>query len=319
MMAIRGTEREIRYMDRSVPAAIGIRPGEILFACDEGVDRRVPEKIESLCKAHGFSGYRIAEFGRDPAWGFQLANVTYNAVREARFDRVLIADVDYSLREAVMAGYGIVGRGGVAVCSFTKRYLVRNLPDLVRYAFYRWNVRNNDYVFTGLHWVWRPYYLADVDREGFMRIKNGIDTYLADSVRRRGIHGIVTRKEEGCDCHDYASEDYDWAQFQLGVWLGANRMLVWRLPRSVRRAGAALPGRARRFCKNRAYPLLYVLLVSCLYCHPYVLRGYVWARRNPGHGVVRAASGKTREEWRYMGAELIRPLRRWKSTDRIGF
>lgn len=341
VLPIRGTERELKFMDKSIPSAIAFNPGELIFACDEGMDHRVHAKIIELVKKYGFTNYKVKFFPRDSDWGFQLANVIWNCYKMAKYDKILSFDVDSSLRKEAMIGYDIIGQDRVAVCSFTKKLLIKNILDLHRFIFYRFRVWQSNYVFSGIYWVYRPYYFENVNKDDFMKIRNGVDTFLTNSIMEKGIHKIVTRKEMGCDCHDYQNEDYPWRQFQTGVWMHANQEIAmaskilklnrkYQLSklRNVTKTGLAclldvpigIISKLFKLRTSQYAPLLFTVVKSFMYAHPYLLSGYRWAGKHPDHEAVKLAKTLTYDEWGYRGGEVMKLIgKKWKRSDGTGF
>lgn len=287
--AFKGARRELQYVTRSVTSMIRLQPKEIIFAMDENPPSEAVKLIHDTCNAAGFTRYMIIGYPVRAGWRLQLANTVFHAYMDARTDRILCCDIDTRLTKAVLIGRNIVG-DKVALCSFTKRYPVNGPGRLLRYIMYRINVRRRKWTFSGVYWIWKRSYFMNVDEHRIARIRNGIDTFLVHSIKDKGWHDIVTRKEIGAVSMDRSSEDYDWAQFKLGLWYGARK-------------------KGLRYC----------LAVGLLYWHPGVIRGWLWARRNPERSESRYARDYSLTDWLCAGADPVKRVKTWKDTGRTGY
>ena len=315
VMAFRDTPRERKFAQRSIPSAIALRPDEFLIGVDAPTDESFLRIIHDLCSRHSFTNYRILEVERSPEWRFQLANTIWHCYKACRNEKVLAFDVDSVLRPAVLQGYDLVGEGR-AVVSFTKRLLIRSLTDLIRYGSYRLRVRRDSNVFSGVYWIYRPHYFADVDLDGMRSIQNGIDVYMVKRIVEIGRHEVVTLKEIGVSCMDMQNEDYPWRQFQSGIWYYANKERM----REVRTKPTATTGILYRFIKFvvHSHPAVLMLVKSAMYWHPWFALGWLWARNHPDHKSVKKAREVTLYEWGTLGSKYVREIRDWSRYGRTG-
>ena len=104
---------------------------------------------------------------------------------------------------------------------------------------------------------------------------------------RRARHRVITKKTSGADCLDYANRGHPWQQFHDGIWYGANHTL-------------------RR--------LLRAIITSALYKHQWIVRGYWWALRHPGHEATLTAHSMTWSEWNTIGSAYVKTIRDWKEA-----
>lgn len=316
VMAFRDTPRERKFAEKSIPSAIALGPDDLLIGVDEPADESLLALISRLCAEQSFTNYRILPVPKSDKWRLQLANVIWHCYLECRNDRILAFDVDSVLRPAVLHGLGLVGRDGNAVVSFTKRLLVRNLGDLVRYAFYRLRVMRDSYVFSGTYWIFRPHYFKDVDIDGMQTIENGIDTYMVKRISAMGRHRILTLKEMGVDCMDMQNGDYPWRQFQDGIWYYANKDTYMELRKQSRARENSIKSIIRKPLDR--YLALVIILKSATCCHPWLFRGWFWARQNPDHPAIRAARGTELDEWSTTGSKHVKAIRDWYKDGRLG-
>jgi hypothetical protein len=332
VLPIRGTDRELKFMKRSIESAINLVPGEIIFGTDSPLNPDVKSKIIEICFNNKWTSYRILEFEKDKTWKFQLANVVWNCYQQSKYDKILSFDIDSALRKEVMIGYDIVGKNNVAVCSFTKKLLLRSLFDLQRYLFYRLRVKQSNYVFSGVYWVHRPFYLENIKIDELKKISNGVDTLMTNEILNNNTHRIVTRKEKGVNCMDIQNEDYPWRQFQVGVWIKAND--------TVRIKGTVIKKKfnktSKGFLSSIIYgmmskvvgvinekgwvPFIYIMIKSFMYGHPHLISGYRWAKKNPENKAVKLAKTMSYDEWGYRGGEIITMIgKKFKRMDGTGF
>lgn len=284
LVAFRDTPQERKFAERSLPAAVSLKPDDLVVGVDAPVSDSLVSHIRSLCKP--YDAVRIVAVPKSDVWGFQQAHVHWHCYRECRHDRILLFDIDLILRDIVLDGLDMIGVDNTACVSYTKRALTKTISDYKRYACQRAMVLSFADRFSGLHWVYRPYYFEDVDRAELGRIRNGVDTYLYRCIRRAGRR-VVTQKSIGADCLDYANRDHPWRQFHDGIWYGSNHTL--------------------RF-------LLRVVAVAAMYSHPWLVRGYWWARRNSESDAFRAARSMTYDEWGTVGAAYVQEIREWGET-----
>lgn len=268
VMPMRDTPREREFARQSVPSAVALRPSELVVGIDDGPGADgLEEYILSL--AGGFEGLRVVRVALSDEWKFSLSNVIWHCYKSCGCDAVLAFDVDTVLRPTVMKGLELVGRGDVAVVSFTKRLLCRTVGDCVRYASYRMKVMRSSYVFAGTYWVWLPYYFDAVDRKGLSKIANGIDTYMIHAINRDGRYAITTLKDIGVRCMDYENEFYPWRQYSDGVYWAANM-------------GSRRPVKRILYTARMIYH-------AASYNKWWMWKGYRWGRSNYDSDACRAA------------------------------
>lgn len=327
VLPVRGTEKELKFMDKSIPSAIKLNPGEIIFAVDDPVIPAVQEKITSICKQYNYDKYVIMPFSKDNGWKFQLAYILWNVYAKAKYDKILSFDIDSIVREDVLEGYHIIGIDDIAVYSFTKKLLLKSFLDYQRYFFYRMRVKQTDKPFSGIYWVYRPYFFKIIDVSKYKELVNGVDTFLIESLESTD-YKLHASKTIGCDCLDVQNEDYPWRQFQTGIWVYANQKFVTR--------GKVTPNMKnwRNISLNKliAYtimlpislimgrPFTAIFFKAIIYGHPYLLSGYRWAQKNSTHEVVLKAKTMSYTEWGYQGGELMKLTgKNFKRADGTGF
>ena len=316
-MPFRDTPRERKFAERSIPSAIVLKPDEFVIGIDEPADPSFLTLISELCAGHSFQNYKILPVPKSDKWKFQLANIIWHCYQECRNDRILAFDVDSVLRPTVLRGLDLVGYDGNAVVSFTKKFLIKSVADLIRYTSSRLRIATSPHVFGGVYWIYRPYYYNDVDLKGMMAIRNGIDTYMMNCVLEQGKHKTLTLKKIGVNCMDRENGDYPWRQFQDGIWCYANKSKFRDMQRDARELRS--PG-TRDVIGNviDRTPTLLILLKSAVYCYPWLLRGWLWARKNTDHDAVAKARDVTREAWGLVGSQYVKNIHDWGKHGRLG-
>lgn len=280
VVPFRDTPRERAFAEKSLPSAMALGPDEIVVGVDMTNDDAAARFVEEVCKRHKFDGtLTVTRVARSNAWRFHLANVIWHSYKASRNDTILAFDIDAVLRASAMHGLGLVGRNGNAVVSMTKRILTRNISEYIRLASLRFRARTGANAFAGLYWIHRPYYFANVRREGLASIANGIDDYMVTTIRANGTHKVVTLADIGEDSLDLQNPDYPWRQFGDGIWHGANG--------SPRRSGM------RRALRTAAV----VAAKAAAYQRPHFARGWWWAMLHPDADASRVARRSTFVEW----------------------
>lgn len=304
ILPIKGTEQELKFLEKSIKSAYALNPGELILAMDNPPDPFLLAKLDQISqKNHDYRGITKRIFiDKDPEWNMQLAKVVWTVYRQAKHDKIYHFDIDHTVRKTVLMGKEMLD-DDILLVSFTKRLHLDSFGALVRYFFYRLRTRTNDSVFSGNYWINRKLFFKTVDKESYSKIKNGIDTYLLDQIDKQGLK-MIMRKEIGVNALSKQNEDYDWRQFQDGVWFYAHRDEIKnrRLKTGMIRTGI--------FAKH---PKLGVLLKSILYARLGLYRGYNWGSKNPESESVKFAGRSSRSEWDYTGTQYL-PKLKFKDT-----
>ena len=314
VVPLRNTPKEMELAKKSIPSIVRLNPSEIVIGMDKPVAESAIKHIEKIFEEQSFMNYKILQVQRSTEWNFQLANVVWHCYKSCKNDKIWTCYIDATLRSEVLKGYDIVGKNEVAVVSFTYRLLIKSVSQLIRYAFYRYRVRVHSDVFTGNYWIWRPCYFEDVDVGGLKKIQNGIDTYMYKRIVDRGLHKIVTLKDIGIDALDIQNEDMPWRQFQNGIWLYAHPKIIgtYYKKSSFDRIG----GKIIR-SMNRIMPFTVLARTIC-YQHPWLLRGWLWAKSHKNHKTVQIASELSLLEWGLTGAKHVKEIHNWERRGRTG-
>lgn len=319
VMPLLDTPRERKFAEKAIPSAIKLDPTELIIGVDTPSlpDDSLVQFINEICDRQSFKRQRIIHVDRSPEWGFQLANVVWHCYKACRYDTILAADVDVTLRPTVLKGLDIVGKDNVAVVSFTTKLLVRTPGDMVRSMYYRFCTKTPYGGSSGVYWIYRPYYMKDVLHDEFQKIRNGIDIYMYEQIQKHQRHRtILLFNDLGSDSMDYQNGDLPWRQFQDGVWQYAN-------PDACRRERLQCQQEMStgRFIVSRmldVHPDLRILIKSIVTWHPWMYRGWLFAKKNPEHAAVLAARNTTVPDYNMAGSKAIQNIRDWKSIGRTG-
>lgn len=163
-----------------------------------------------------------------------------------------------------------------------------------------------------------------------MGLVNGVDTYLTQKLLKQKRYRITTDKAIGVKAMTLQNEDYEWRQFQLGIWVGANlekwasdrrkrrllqRQRTWKEHIALVKKDPTLIMRfiflvALKYAMQRILdePTAYIWLKTFIYQHPYLMKGYKWALKHEDHEVVKLARTMDEYEWGFEGARHIRGL-----------
>ena len=314
VIAFRDTPRERDFARKSIPSAASLKPSEIIVGMDKPVAKSTIEYVEGIFEELSFRDYTILQVPRSAEWNFQLASVIWHCYKACKNNKVLAFDIDSVLRPDVLKGYNMIGENGNAVVSFTKKLLIENISDRIRYTSYRYRVRIRSNVFSGIYWIWLPYYFEDIDIEEFQEIQNGIDTYMVKCIEDKGKHNVVTLKDIGVDCLDIQNEDIPWRQFQDGIWLFAHPEVNGACHQKT--LFNSIRGNIIRKL-NRVMPFTALARTIC-YQHPWMLRGWRWAKSHRDHEIVQMASEQSLLEWGLMGAKHVKEIYDWQKQGKTG-
>ncbi len=302
ILAIRGTEKEEKFYKRSIKSAVALHPDEIIIAVDDPFPHHWLLKVRYVFQDLDFLNFRIIQVEKSTEWKFQLAKVVWEVYKASKNDCIYHFDIDSEVRPIVMIGLKEIGIDNVAVLSFTKRTRLETVPDLIRFISYRIRIRSVSNVFSGNYWVYRPFYFDLISKEASQKIKNGIDTLLVEEISKQKKYKLVTKKDMGVNSFDIQNEEYDWRQFQDGIWYFAHRKTFYNELKVVHH------GRGKLY----KYPLLFMLIKSIMYVRFNIFKGYVWARSHPNDPIVEKARQLSLYEWNYLGGDLVKPIKNFK-------
>lgn len=324
VLPVRDTDEEYGFLLKALPSALKLNPNEMIVGIDAPASERLVNRIKKIQSQYSYSNLRVLSVEKTPDWNFQLANIMWHAYESAQYNKILSFDVDTILTKTVMIGLNDIGKDYVAVLSFTKRLRISNLSELIRYISYRMRVARSDSVFTGLYWIYKPYFFDFTVKSEYQKIYNGIDTYLVHNIPKTKYR-LVTRKEIGSIMLTPANEEKPWRQFQVGVWISANDERMRDVRRELRKQRWQKPSKAvREKIRDAASKLIHVkywdldrflslnvYVTAFCWQYPYLLKGYKWAKANSEAEVVKLASKMSLYEFEMLGSKYFGNIMDW--------
>ena len=261
----------------------------------------------------------ITQVDQDAAWHFGLAKVTWELYRAASHDVALMTNVDSVLEPAAIYGRDIVGTKNIAGVALLSRPLVRTISDVVRYGYWRL-VRRSRLRFTGLFWIYLPYYFDFIDVDSFKKIQNGTDTFMWECLTKNKQYTAITyRGENAAKDLNYTNNDLPWRQFMAGIFRYAN-IDKWQERVRCRQKNM---GATAKLCSRvlNTHPTMSVIFSSIMYAHPYFYKGYRYAQKHPQSKAVTAARTHSMAQWEMYFVDHVRNLYNWDLTEhqRTGF
>ncbi len=211
---------EVDFLSTCLSSCRKLAPGEIVVATDKPADPRVRLVVK------GATNTRILEVEENRRYLFHQAWVKRKAFREAKYDKILVVDVDQSLTKKCLKAIEIVGKNDIAICSLSKMFYARGFVRLIRSVLvFLWVKSYPRPSTTGLYALYRPYWLGAESEDSLQRVKNpkfvsgrevsyGEDTHMFDLVKRR--YRIIALKGIGCFCLSDQIEDIPYIQFETG-------------------------------------------------------------------------------------------------------
>ena len=290
------TPRGRAFAARSLPSAASLGPDEIIVGVDASAAPDLAGFLAgAIASAPGTKPpvLRAVEVERSPEWRLHPARVVHRCLEECRTDTALLYNIDTILRRDALGGLSMVGTGGASLVSFSLRLYTDGPGSHLRYLTYRLRALVRGASNSGMFRLHIPDYHARIDAAGYARVANGFDTYIFESLAAGPGTAAVAVRTVGVEAMDCETGDLEWRQFGYGLWLYARRRV----------GGGPL---------SRLAGALGILKHAALNSHPYSLKGYNWARANPGSEQVRIAGGLGYAEWStYHGPRQVRDLMDW--------
>lgn len=308
-------EREFAY--ESIPAAIALKPDELMIGVDSPASTEFLNFIKGVAGDESPDILRIVEVPRSPGWGFQLAYIVWECCAKCRNDDILLSNIDVVLRPAVLLGLERLQQDEVALVCFPEKLLTNGPLAVIANVLVKRYLQTNDAP-SGVYWIDRPQLLEDVDLDALKKIENGIDTYIMAVVKASKKHKSSYVRDLACHNLERTNPELPWRQFQKGIWLYASldRLQEDRLAR-IRDKRTAW---TRRLIDRLFYrfPWARVLLPSLALQRPWLMRGYLWAQKHEGHVAVTEARKMAFEYYVLTGVKYIRDIHQWGEHGRTG-
>ena len=307
VIPIKDTDKEFEYMTKSISSAIKLNPSELIIGLDKPSPQRIKERALEISKKFSFTNIRFLEVEKSNDWNFQLANILWYCYEQASNDRIFSFDVDSTVNRTILIGCDMLGKDNIALVSFTKKTRIDNLTDLFRFIMYRIRISFASYVFSGNYWIYRPYFFDIIKKENYKKIVNGVDTFLTEAILD-SKYKMVTRKEMGVNCMDLQNEEYDWRQFQDGIWFFAHKDELTKTITQEHLKRKIKP----KFGFLHKNPTFYIFAKSLAYWRWWIWKGYLWAKKNPNSECVQMAKNMNQKSWNFQGSKYL-PNLEWKN------
>ncbi len=258
---------EVDLFRRTFPYMLNLRADEILICLDDPPSSKLDDCIKNVQRnlenggvigGPGTTDVKVLYVEKDPEWGFHQAHVRRVGYEKAKHDFIFTLDVDVVVRTNVLKGLEYIAKNNVALVSFNKLLNVHGPLRLLRSVDHQARSRIlGTKGFTGLYWLYRPWYFELMPESTVKAIGNGEDTLLLYQIAKQKKYGRVHFPEIGAYCVSENTEDLPWRQFERGVW-----QAMW--------------GTKGRFLTN----FQRLFLRSILSGYPHLMRGYFWAKEN---------------------------------------
>ena len=314
VLPLRDAPHDRIFATKSIPSIIKLQPDELVIGVDAPMSESFSKFIHELCEKESFENLKIVQVDNNiQKWNFALAHVMWQCCKEAKNDKILITDVDVVLKPAVLKGYELVGKDNNGFVCLAHQIVIKNPLHIIKHLVIRIRLRIVPPGLTGLFWVYRPYFFENIDLEGYKQIYNGTDTYIAVTVQKHK-YKVVGLRDVGGKCYEAENYEYPWRQFQAGIWIYANRNISNYEDNNIKSLSSSPKKHfiVRQLDRLRKrHSIVAVLVRVVLYQQLWILRGWLWARKNEKHEVVQAVYGKTANDIVFAGAEYIKSIRDW--------
>jgi len=286
---------------QSYKSAIDLNPGELIIAMDEPPNSFLLQELDQIDQKYRpqFEIKRVF-IPKDPEWNFQLAKIVWECYSQAKYDKIFSFDIDSIVNKKILLGKDLL-TDDVALVSFTKKLHIESISDMIRYFFYRLRVRTSKSIFTGNYWVNKTIFFNIIKESEYKKIKNGVDAFLLEQISKNNCK-MIQRREIGVKALNKQNEDYDWRQFQDGMWLYAHNDEI--------KAGKLKQGTLKSIQSN---PKLMVWVKSFAYQRWNIYKGYCWGEKNKDGIEIKMAKYMTFYEWSMNGNKHL-PKIKFKDT-----
>ena len=280
IMPIVGTEKELKFAEKSVPAIINFNPDEIIFGIDAPEDQNLISTLDQICNKNGFDRQRYVTAKHDKNWNMQLCHIIWNCVAASKNDKMFMTNVDSVVLSSIMTGYDIVGTSNIAAHTSPTLHYVKTIRDKIKAYCYKLLMNRMNNAWSGVFWIYRPYFLKCINLENYKKIYNGSDTFIFDSIKNDKNYKYVCGKEFNNKSLDYENNDLYWRQFSKGIyWYAQSRNEMQINSRLIKYMIIFL----------RRFPNIGMRFYSWLFIRPYFFKGYQWASKHNEHKIVQLA------------------------------
>lgn len=295
-MAIRGTLREMESAPLALHSVSALGPAQLLV----GLDEDAPPSLERMVRGNVACRLDIIRVPRDPAWTAHFPHVTWDLITGAANDLILCTDADLILSKDILKDTGRPGTSNIAATTFSVRPAGPGLSNAWRRMVFpaRWRLRRRlrgRKAFTGLYFIWRPFYMDLVQKDAMMSLRNGVDSLLWRAITRSKKYAHHFSGMVGASGLDDTTVNYPFYQFANGIKLAATKSPLCAAP----------------YCAYHA----------AMYAHPWYAYGYLWALAHPRHEVVRECAAAGEGDFDRRVIPMVVAMRDWAPSmaQRTGF
>ena len=309
IMPILGTEKELKFAEKTIPAIINLNPHEIIFGIDSPKDQILISTLDQICSRNGFNRQRYVATKHDKDWNMPLSHIIWDCINACENDKALMVNVDSLVLSSIMTGFDIVGTLNIAAHTAPAMHYVKTIRDRIKVYCYKLIINRMSDAWSGVFWIYRPYFLKCMNLENYKKIYNGADTFIYDSIKKNENYKYICAKKFSNQSLDYENNDLYWRQFSKGIyWYAQSKNEMQINSRLIKYLITLL----------RKYPNFGMRFYSLVFIRPYFFKGYQWASKHDKHKIVQIAKKKSRAEWDYYGSTLINDVYDWKNMSKTG-
>ena len=233
----------------------------------------------TICKSEHYTSYRYIKVKSDANWKFQLAHVIWSCIDKSSNDILCVMNIDESLKPEMLKGANYVGKKNVVMYSAQGVPYMEKYSDVFKRIVHQinlWFEPEPFKRFTGVYWIYRPYFMDFMDKSYFMSIHNGTDMIIFDNAESSKYDVIYSRKYS----HTLLDIDHDMLpkiQFLTGIWNFVHHIYDKR---------SKIIGHKR-----------WAKLASIKTSTPYKYKGYIYAMKHSENTIVQKATKKSKNEY----------------------
>ncbi len=309
IMPILGTEKELKFAEKTIPAIINLHPQEIIFGIDAPENQTLISVINQICNKHGFNGQRYVSTKHDKTWNMPLSHIIWDCINASKNDKILMLNVDSLVLPSAMTGYDAVGTLNIVAHSAPAIHNVQTIRDKIKTYCYDLIMSKMTDAWSGVIWIYRPYFFECIDFENYQKIYNGNDTFIIECIKKNKNYRYDYSNKFSNQSLDYENNDLYWQQFSKGIYWYAHSGDDIKIDSKLIKYALTL---------MHKFPNIGIRFYSFMFVYPYLFKGYQWASKHNDHNIVQIARKSSRAEWSYYGNTLIDDIYDWKSIGRTG-
>ena len=308
IMPILGTNKELELIKKTIPAMINLNPNEIIFGIDAPEDQTLISILDQICAEQKYDKHRYVVTTHDKNWNMSLSHIIWNCVDKCKCNKILILNADSLVLHTIMNGYDIVGTSNIIAHSAPTKHYAKTIREKIKTHCHRLIFNRINDVWSGVFWIYRPYFLKCINLENYKKIYNGTDTFIFDCIEKDKNYKYICDKKFNNQSLDYENNDLYWRQFAEGIFWYAHMDTIKKNCGLIKYIIIFL----------RKFPNIGMRLYSWVFIRPYFFKGYQWASKHNEHKIVHLAKKKSRAEWDYYGNTLINDVYDWKNIGKTG-